>query len=148
MTRGRRTDPRPPPVTIGNRTSPPFPCARAQDALDAITGPLSYDAEDCMPATRGECIDGPRPCPHVSCRHHLAISVTRFGGLQITWPTLEIGEVVYSCSLDVADEHGGLILDDIGEILNITRERVRQIERRALDKIAASGKLRGYRETP
>jgi hypothetical protein len=40
----------------------------------------------------------------------------------------------HSCSLDVA-ERGPWTLDEIGKIFNITRERIRQIEAKALRKI-------------
>ena len=36
-----------------------------------------------------------------------------------------------SCVLDIADS-GGMILKDVGNLMNITRERVRQIEAMAL----------------
>ena len=32
------------------------------------------------PQTRAECVDGPRPCPYVSCKHHLYLDVRRRGG--------------------------------------------------------------------
>jgi len=28
------------------------------------------------PRTRAECVDGPRPCPYVSCQHHLYLDVS------------------------------------------------------------------------
>jgi hypothetical protein len=37
--------------------------------LRVIGGTITID--DHVPATRAECIEGPRPCPHVKCRHHL-----------------------------------------------------------------------------
>jgi hypothetical protein len=40
-----------------------------------------------------------------------------------------------SCALDVADR-GGLSLGDVGRVLGITSERVRQIETVALAKVA------------
>jgi len=39
-----------------------------------------------------------------------------------------------TCSLDVADR-GGITLEDVGAILNLTRERIRQVEVRGLVKI-------------
>ena len=38
-----------------------------------------------------------------------------------------------TCSLDVADR-GESILDDSGRILNVTREAIRQLERKAKEK--------------
>src|SRR5690606_3867534 len=37
-------------------------------------GRLLYPETDYWkPRTRAECVDGPRPCPFVSCRHHLYV---------------------------------------------------------------------------
>lgn len=81
------------------------------------------------PKTRGECADVPRPCPWVSCRHH-------FGTFQ---PSLGLGEAPpaipqETCSLDVA-ERGEQTLEEIGAILGVCKERVRQIEEGALTKL-------------
>ena len=84
------------------------------------------------PMTRGECVDGPRPCPWVSCRHHLAYEVSPAGGLKEKFPGLELEQLPQTCSLDVADT-GGMALDGVGALLNVTQERVRQIERSALE---------------
>lgn len=87
------------------------------------------------PRTRGECIDGPRPCPWVSCRHHLYLDVGKNAGrLKFNFPDLEPGELAESCALDVADR-GGETLERVAERMNLTRERVRQIESRALAKV-------------
>jgi hypothetical protein len=68
----------------------------------------------------------------VSCRHHLYLDVNpRTGSLKINFPHLEVGELPESCALDVA-ERGGLTLDGIGLLMNLTRERVRQMEHQAL----------------
>lgn len=39
------------------------------------------DEEPRRPRTRGECLGGYRPCPWVSCRHHLGVDVTEVGSL-------------------------------------------------------------------
>jgi DNA-directed RNA polymerase sigma subunit (sigma70/sigma32) len=39
-----------------------------------------------------------------------------------------------TCSLDVADR-GGITLEEVGNILNLTRERIRQVEVKGLSKI-------------
>jgi hypothetical protein len=58
------------------------------------------------PQTRGECIDGPRPCPYVGCRYHLFLDVYRAGGLQLNFGTENVDilkKVDHTCALDVAD---------------------------------------------
>ena len=44
-----------------------------------------------------------------------------------------------SCALDIADRSGAT-LDEVGILMNVCRERVRQIEESALDKIKLNGK--------
>jgi hypothetical protein len=84
------------------------------------------------PRTRGDCKHGPRPCPWVGCRHHLYLDVNpRTGTLKINFPHLDLSEMPETCALDAADR-GGLTLDTIGQLMNLTRERVRQMERMAL----------------
>jgi hypothetical protein len=86
------------------------------------------------PVTRRECRSGPRPCPWVSCRHHLAVDVSEYGALKLNFPDRALGELPATCALDVA-ERGGLSLEEVGGLLNVTRERARQIEAAALRKI-------------
>jgi sigma-70-like protein len=100
--------------------------------------PAGGDAELARPRTRAECKDGPRPCPWVGCRHHLALDVNpETGSIKLVRPDLEIDELEQSCSLDVADE-GSHQLAIVGDVLNITRERVRQIELKALVRMRAA----------
>jgi hypothetical protein len=89
------------------------------------------------PQTRGECIDGPRPCPYVSCQHHLYLDVSaRTGAIKANFPDIEVWDMHESCALDVADRHG-TVLEGVGVVMNLTRERVRQIEVQAFAKIEA-----------
>lgn len=90
------------------------------------------------PKTRGECLAQERPCPFVGCRYHLFLDVSRTGNITFNFPHLEIDELAESCTLDVA-EMGGLALEDVGELMNVTRERVRQIEVDARKKVAQAG---------
>jgi hypothetical protein len=84
------------------------------------------------PKTRAECAGGARPCPYVSCRYHLYLDVDpRIGTIKLNYPDLEPEELAESCSLDVADR-GAQRLEDVGGLMNVTRERIRQIEVRAL----------------
>jgi|SRR6185436_1322694 len=95
-----------------------------------------------LPRTRGDCEHGERPCPFVSCRHHLYLDVTQGrGGIRLNFPALEPDEIPETCSLDVADR-GGETLQTIGQLLNLTRERVRQVEALALRKAT---RLRAFR---
>jgi hypothetical protein len=89
------------------------------------------------PTTRAQCRSGPRPCPWVSCRHHLLTDVSTFGALKLNFPDRDLDELPATCALDVA-ERGGLPLEEVGALLNVTRERARQIEVEALRKILAA----------
>jgi hypothetical protein len=40
-------------------------------------------------------------------------------------------ELEHTCALDVADK-GGITLEEVGAIMNLTRERVRQVETRGI----------------
>lgn len=94
------------------------------------------------PQTRAECVDGHRPCPFVSCTH-LYLDVTpETGSLKLNFPDLEVDELAETCALDVADR-GPHTLEDVGDLLNITRERARQIEAIALDHLRALQVSRG-----
>ena len=84
------------------------------------------------PTVRSECAEGMRPCPFVACKHHLYLDINpRTGSIKINFPDLEPWELQHTCALDVAD-NGGLTLEEIGLITNLTRERVRQVEVRGL----------------
>jgi Sigma-70, region 4 len=101
-------------------------------------GKLLYPESDYYkPKLRAECAEGPRPCPYVSCKHHLFIDVSpRTGAIKLNFPDLEVWELGESCALDVADR-GGTTLEDVGAIMNLTRERIRQVEVKALAKLEA-----------
>ena len=68
-----------------------------------------------MPRVRADCARVPRPCPHAACRHRLGDG---------------------QCVLDHA-ERDGMSLQEVGDVLHLSRERVRQIERVALAKVRA-----------
>jgi hypothetical protein len=89
------------------------------------------------PRTRSECADAPRPCPYVSCKHHLYLDVSaRTGAIKLNFPDLEVWEMTETCALDVADR-SGTTLEEVGAIMNLTRERIRQVEVKALAKLDA-----------
>ncbi len=83
------------------------------------------------PATRSECLPGgtndARPCRRI-CRYRL-----------------EEDQEGSSCLLDAADR-GGMTLEEVSQILGVTRERVRQIEEMALIKLKRKQTLDPFRD--
>ncbi|MEL6544686.1 MAG: sigma factor-like helix-turn-helix DNA-binding protein, partial [Myxococcota bacterium] len=100
---------------------------RAGEVLEIV----EYD----RPKNRTECRNGPRPCLFVSCKHHLYLDVNpETGSIKLNFPDMEPWELEETCALDVA-ERGGITLEEVGDILNLTRERIRQLEVTALQKL-------------
>lgn len=113
-------------------TIPPGHLSREERAAGEL---LEYPANVDRPKMRSDCMDMDRPCPFVSCSHHLYLDVNPLtGAIKINFPHLEVWEMPETCSLDVADR-GGITLEEVGAILNLTRERIRQVEVRGLDNI-------------
>lgn len=118
------------------------------------------DGAAVRPRTRGECQGGERPCPWVSCTEH-AIHGVLLGHAGGDYTDDAVVEVIASmrdtCTLDVADrggadgkghvegDDGAGTLQTIGELWGVSRERVRQIETRALRHVPM-GLLRHLRE--
>lgn len=127
LCRSAKGDPRP-------RTISPAALARWHRAA-------GREAPECVdytrPRTRGDCRHLPRPCPFVGCRHHLYLDVKPTGAITLRWPHLAPWEIPESCSLDVA-ECGSRTLDEVGALLNVSQERIRKIELRALDRLRAT----------
>lgn len=99
---------------------------------------LDLDLEP-RPRTRAGCATSPRPCPYVSCKHHLYLEVhPETGTMRLVFPGKEIDEMEETCALDVA-EHDGSTLKRVGDLINLTRERVRQIEVRGIFKLRGAG---------
>jgi DNA-binding CsgD family transcriptional regulator len=90
------------------------------------------------PKKRADCINMLRPCPFVSCKYHLYLDVKENGSIKLNFPDKTIWEMKETCALDVA-EKGGLTLEEVGELMNLTRERVRQIENEAMEVLRKLG---------
>lgn len=89
------------------------------------------------PRERADCVNGIRPCPFVACKHHLYLDVNPItGSIKINFPDIEVWEMTESCALDIA-ERGGITLEEVGAIMNLTRERIRQVEVSGLEKLQA-----------
>jgi hypothetical protein len=110
-------------------------------------GRLLYpDTEVERPETRADCANGERPCPFVSCKHHLYLDVSaRTGAIKLNFPDLEVWEMTETCALDVADR-GGTTLEEVGAIMNLTRERIRQVEVKGLAKLEALKDMSALRD--
>jgi len=92
------------------------------------------------PDTRAGCQGGIRPCPFVSCKFHLYLDVNpRNGHVKYNFPHLEPWELEETCSLDIAEREQGITLEEVGKVMNLTRERVRQVEVSGLAKIRTEG---------
>lgn len=110
-------------------------------------GRLLYpEVEVDRPVTRADCANGERPCPFVSCQHHLYLDVSaRTGAIKLNFPDLEVWEMTETCALDVADR-GGTTLEEVGAIMNLTRERIRQVEVKGLAKLEALKDMSALRD--
>lgn len=105
--------------------------SQKQMKIDALLYP---ERNYWRPKTRADCVDGPRPCPYVACRHHLYLDVTQFGAIRFAMDG-EPWEMEASCSLDVVDNNPeGLTHEKLGILFGVTHARIQQV----LDKIDAS----------
>ena len=108
---------------------------RLSGEMEPEEAELLKSIEGMRPRTRAECINGPRPCLFVSCKHNLYLDVNpETGSIKLNFPDKEIWELEHTCALDVA-EKGGITLEEVGAIMNLTRERIRQVETRGLAKL-------------
>jgi hypothetical protein len=123
--RSRRSRPRSKTIAMKRLT-------REELRLGALLNP---PVDEPRPVTRSQCENDIRPCPWVACKHHLYLDVNpETGSIKINFPDLEPWEMRETCALDVADR-SGITLEEVGEIMNLTRERIRQVEVRGLTKL-------------
>jgi Sigma-70, region 4 len=107
----------------------------AAGGADPELQPLMAELDATRPKVRGDCAEGERPCPYVSCKFNLYVDVNpRTGSVKMNFPDKELWELAETCALDVADR-AGITLEEVGVIMNLTRERVRQLEMRGLGKL-------------
>lgn len=129
----------------------PFKIAESSnDFPDELTA-TEYDLwflesiEHERPTRRSQCRGGERPCCWVSCKYNLLLDVTRGGQLIVNHSIDDFLEMEDTCVLDI-EERGGDTLEGVGANLQLTRERIRQIERRAFEKIRNSRQSAEYRK--
>lgn len=110
---------------------------RAFGVVDPEIEEIRKEIEAARPRARAACAAGPRPCLYISCKHHLYLDVNpATGSIKLNFPDKEVWEMEETCALDVADR-GGITLEEVGSIMNLTRERIRQVETRGLLKLRA-----------
>lgn len=94
-----------------------------------------------LPRLRAHCRAGARPCPYVTCKYNLYLDVSHAGSIMPNFPEVEPGGTfgTDSCVLDVAERNpDGLTLEEVGKLFNLTRERIRQVEAKALVKFRSA----------
>lgn len=99
------------------------------------------------PLTRAECVNGPRPCPWVTCEYHLLVTLRPSGQPQLhgqrralpssaaevvvrAWveeAAMLLDQLEHTCELDVTA--GGLQIGPrrIAQLLGLTKQRVDQV---------------------
>lgn len=110
------------------------------------------DLDDLRPKTRADCLPGgcnsARPCPWYGCRYHNGLDINEDTGA-MTYR--DVDELVHSCALDVAEIGGevgsgngtGIALEELGDIMGVTKERARQVELIAVRHLAPVLKAKG-----
>lgn len=130
------------------RTIPGSPLNRREREDAQVLAFLEPNWDKQRPSTRADCEDGgknsARPCPWVSCRHHLAITVSEeTGAIKVVFPDPEglpdWDAMPETCSLDVAERvrHEGqnLTIQELGRLQNMSLERVDQLSARAYQEV-------------
>ncbi|HEX9241032.1 MAG TPA: sigma factor-like helix-turn-helix DNA-binding protein [Anaeromyxobacter sp.] len=108
---------------------------RAFGLVDPELDQTIREIEAARPRSRADCATAARPCMFISCKHHLYLDVNpSTGSIKLNFPDKEVWELEETCALDVADK-GGITLEEVGAIMNLTRERIRQVETRGLLKL-------------
>lgn len=123
----------PPKKTIAVRRITQADLAAGRAELVALGADGPYE----RPKTRADCARVPRPCPYVACKYNLYLDVTDTGSIIKNFPHLEPDQMPadQSCALDLA-ERGPMTLEDIATVTNLTRERIRQVELKAVNRKA------------
>lgn len=71
----------------------------------------------------------------MSCAHHLYLEVDeKTGAIKLNFPDRDVDQLAATCSLKVVDARGALSLEEVGKLVNLTQERVSQIEERGKSK--------------
>ncbi len=102
---------------------------------------MREEMESLRPKTREDCRGKSRPCPWVGCQFHLYLDVKPNGNITFNFVDLEPWELEETCALDIVEREQGVTLETVGVIMNLTRERVRQVESVAKQKLRDTGDI-------
>ena len=92
------------------------------------------------PRTYADCQGHDGPCPWVSCSKHLYLEVDPdTGAIKLNFPDRDVDQLAATCSLKVVDERGELSLEEVGKLVNLTQERVSQIEESGMAVVKRRG---------
>ena len=93
------------------------------------------------PRSRADCLDGPRPCPWVSCRYHLHLDTVSKGRQEelLENPSYEWG-FSESCALDVA-ERGPLTSREIAPLIGMSQSGCKELYRDSREYAAEIAKI-------
>jgi len=121
--------------------------ARRLGKVDFSNGEtIDPEVEALRPKSRQDCVHGERPCPWVACKYHLYLDINpRTGSIKLNFPDMEPWDMPDSCVLDIADQ-GPVTLEDVGRIMNLTRERIRQLEASASERVKETRLAIEYRK--
>lgn len=105
---------------------------------------LKKELEGRRPKKRSDCAPGSalRPkggaCLFFACKHNLVLDINpETGSVKHNFPDKEFWQLKDTCALDVADR-GGATLEEVGQLMNFSRERTRQIETDVVVKLRAA----------
>lgn len=100
------------------------------------------------PKTRGDCAQGPRPCPWVGCVWNNFLRVRADGSVKLTWPGTEPDEVPpeVSCALDVADR-GGVTIRELSDAMGVVPQQALNTLNDALAKLRRAKTFRELQTT-
>jgi hypothetical protein len=109
---------------------------RERSELDILTAWLTYEGIYAQrPRSIEQCIEEPGPCPWVSCRLNLYLHVDEDTGIvKLSFPGKEIDELEETCAMRAALK-GGMTLEEVGHLMNISPEWVRREEAGGLRKL-------------
>jgi len=115
---------------------------REELAKDPLTDLDRLHLTVLRPKTRGDCKDGSRPCPWVSCKFNTYLLEVH--GYEIEYQQTDVMDMkVSNCALDYAENGEMNTLEAVGEAFGMSKQTMLKIEDIAMRKLIR----RGLKET-